>query len=234
MSQEPNNTDEQQTPDPVPPDDGSAVDDAPESNAAEQAVPAGGVAEVDDIQALMEEAETSAAGTNSGLSDADELEEAAMDAADLATLVGAEEDGPDLVDADDSVPAPVDDVAITEETSFASADWDGASAAAGTSPFEPPEFGADGPADHTAQLDLLDDVELDVKIELGRTEMYIEDVLGLGTGSVVALDKAAGDPVDIFVNERLVARGEVLVLNDNFCVRINDIVSPVPELEEQS
>ena len=78
-------------------------------------------------------------------------------------------------------------------------------------------------------IDLLDDVELDVKIELGRAEMYIEDVLELGPGSVVKLDKAAGDPVDIFVNERLVARGEVLVLNDNFCVRINDILSPIPE-----
>ena len=75
--------------------------------------------------------------------------------------------------------------------------------------------------------------ELDVKIELGRTEMYIEDVLGLAPGSVVELDKAAGDPVDIFVNERLVARGEVLVLNDSFCVRINDILSPIPELERE-
>lgn len=79
-------------------------------------------------------------------------------------------------------------------------------------------------------LNLLDDVELEVKIELGRTELYIEDVLRLGVGSVVELDKLAGDPVDIYVNERLVARGEVLVLNENFCVRVNDILSPVPEL----
>jgi flagellar motor switch protein FliN/FliY len=53
----------------------------------------------------------------------------------------------------------------------------------------------------------------------------------LGVGAVVELDKLAGDPVDIYVNERLVARGEVLVLNDNFCVRINQIHSPIPELE---
>jgi flagellar motor switch protein FliN/FliY len=79
-------------------------------------------------------------------------------------------------------------------------------------------------------LELLDDVELDVRIELGRTQMYIEDVLRLGVDSVVELDKLAGDPVDIYVNDRLIARGEVLVLNDNFCVRINDILSPVPEL----
>lgn len=73
-------------------------------------------------------------------------------------------------------------------------------------------------------IDLLRDVELDVKIELGRSRMLVDDVLRLGEGSVVELDKLAGDPVDVYVNDRLVAHGEVLVLNDNFCVRINDIV----------
>ncbi|MGP1346407.1 MAG: flagellar motor switch protein FliN [Phycisphaerales bacterium] len=73
-------------------------------------------------------------------------------------------------------------------------------------------------------LELLSDVNLHVKIELGRTKMLIEDVLRLSAGSVVELDKLAGDPVDVFVNERLVARGEVLVLNDNFCVRVNEII----------
>lgn len=74
-------------------------------------------------------------------------------------------------------------------------------------------------------LDLLRDVDLNVKIELGRSKMLVEDVLRLGEGSVVELDKLAGDPVDVLVNDRLIARGEVLVLNDNFCVRINDIIS---------
>lgn len=81
-------------------------------------------------------------------------------------------------------------------------------------------------------IDLLNDVELDVKIELGRTDMLVEDVLRLTEGSVVELDKLAGDPVDIFVNNRLVARGEVLVLNDNFCVRINEIVTNLENIEE--
>lgn len=97
-------------------------------------------------------------------------------------------------------------------------------------PFTAPELPRGEPP-AAATIDLLDDVQLDVKIELGRTNMYIEDVLRLGVGSVVELDKLAGDPVDIYVNERLIARGEVLVLNDNFCVRINAIHSPVPELE---
>jgi flagellar motor switch protein FliN/FliY len=73
-------------------------------------------------------------------------------------------------------------------------------------------------------MDLLSDVNVDVTIELGRTRMLVEDVLRLGEGAVVELDKLAGDPVDIYVNKRLVARGEVLVLNDNFCIRVNDIL----------
>ena len=81
----------------------------------------------------------------------------------------------------------------------------------------------------TSSIDLLRDVDLNVKIELGRARMLVEDVLKLGEGSVVELDKLAGDPVDVFVNDRLVARGEVLVLNDNFCVRINEIVAGVKE-----
>ena len=75
-----------------------------------------------------------------------------------------------------------------------------------------------------ATLDLISDVELDLKIELGRTDMYLEDVLKLRKGSVVPLDKLAGDPVDIYVNGRLIARGEVLVLNDNFCVRVAELI----------
>jgi len=79
-------------------------------------------------------------------------------------------------------------------------------------------------------IDLLGDVDLNVTIELGRTEMLVEDVLRLGNGSVVELDKLAGDPVDVYVNGRHIARGEVLVLNDNFCIRISEIVA---NLEEQ-
>jgi flagellar motor switch protein FliN/FliY len=80
-----------------------------------------------------------------------------------------------------------------------------------------------------SSIDLLRDVELNVKIELGRARMFVEDVLKLAEGSVVELDKLAGDPVDVFVNDRLVARGEVLVLNDNFCVRVNEIVAGMKE-----
>ena len=88
-----------------------------------------------------------------------------------------------------------------------------------------PDF-ASGPEDTSdaTGIALLSDVNLHVQIELGRTRMVVEDVLRLGPGSVIELDKAAGDPVDIFVNERHVARGEVLVVNENFCVRVSEII----------
>ncbi len=73
-------------------------------------------------------------------------------------------------------------------------------------------------------MDLISDVDLDLKIELGRTQMHLDEVLKLRKGSVVTLDKLAGDPVDVYVNGRLVARGEVLVLNENFCVRVAELL----------
>lgn len=93
------------------------------------------------------------------------------------------------------------------------------------SPFELRDLSGSPASTERASLELLRDVELDLRIELGRTQMYLEDVLQLRRGSVVPLDKLAGDPVDVFVNGRLVARGEVLVLNDNFCVRIAELIS---------
>jgi flagellar motor switch protein FliN len=83
--------------------------------------------------------------------------------------------------------------------------------------------GDEGPPEKVS-IELLRDVQLELKVELGRTKMSLDDILQLRKGSVVTLDKLAGDPVDIYVNGRLVARGEVLVLNDNFCVRVAELV----------
>ena len=95
----------------------------------------------------------------------------------------------------------------------------------GTSSASFQEFKADDASDAQGSLNMLDDVTLDVKIELGRTHMDIKRILALGDGSIVELDKLAGDPCDILINEKLVARGEVLVLNENFSVRVTDIVT---------
>jgi len=97
--------------------------------------------------------------------------------------------------------------------------------------FQFPEFGGSTPNSDHATLDQISEVELDIKIELGRTNMYLEDILKLRKGSVVALDKIAGDAVDIFVNDRLIARGEVLVLNDNFCVRVAELLAGAIPIE---
>lgn len=77
----------------------------------------------------------------------------------------------------------------------------------------------------TRRLDLLLDVPLDVTIELGRSRMTIQDLLGLSPGGVIELDKIAGEPLDIVVNDRLIARGEAVVINDKFGIRITDIIS---------
>ena len=97
--------------------------------------------------------------------------------------------------------------------------------------FQFPEFGGSTPNTEHATLDQISEVELDIKIELGRTNMYLEDILKLRKGSVVALDKIAGDAVDIYVNDRLIARGEVLVLNDNFCVRVAELLAGAIPIE---
>ena len=136
---------------------------------------------------------------------------AGLDAASLAAL------GAELQAADINAGAP------------AGAATRGAAAAGvapGATPQSPrlPDFDLASVGVSKKDIDLLSDVNLDVTIELGRTRMLISDVLKLGAGAVIELDKLAGDPVDVWVNERLVAKGEVLVLNDNFCVRINEIV----------
>ena len=75
------------------------------------------------------------------------------------------------------------------------------------------------------KMELLLDVPLEVSVELGRTRMSIQSLLALGPGSVIELDKIAGEPLDIMVNGRLIARGEAVVVNDKFGVRLTDIVS---------
>ncbi len=200
---------------------------ASEGDAGSEAADAGtGASSQDDIDALF-------AG---GADAADETEPAA----EAAPLPVTNEDGSPKLDSQGrpfDEAAAMMEAAIAEERAAAAA---AASAAPAPAPapapaeMPPPPAGAVSLAlpelaGATADVDdhgirLLNDVKLDVKIELGRSMMLIEDVLRLGEGSVVELDKLAGDPVDVFVNERLVARGEVLVLNDNFCVRISDIM----------
>jgi flagellar motor switch protein FliN len=81
-------------------------------------------------------------------------------------------------------------------------------------------------------LDFILDIPLRVTVELGRSKMIIKDILQLSQGSVVELSKFAGEPLEILVNDKLIARGEVVVVNEKFGVRITDIISPVERIEQ--
>lgn len=80
-------------------------------------------------------------------------------------------------------------------------------------------------------IEFLLDVPLDVSVEIGRCRMMIHELLQLGQGAVIELDKLAGEPLDVLINNRLIARGEAVVVNERFGVRLTEIISPVERLE---
>jgi flagellar motor switch protein FliN/FliY len=80
-------------------------------------------------------------------------------------------------------------------------------------------------------LDFILDIPLKVSVELGRAKVMIKDLLQLGQGSVLELDKLAGEPLEVLVNGKLVARGEVVVVNEKFGIRLTDIISPLERIE---
>lgn len=82
------------------------------------------------------------------------------------------------------------------------------------------------------ELDFILDIPLDVSAELGRTRLLINELLQLGQGSVVELNKLAGEPLEVFVNGKLVARGEAVVINEKFGVRLTDIISPIERVKQ--
>jgi flagellar motor switch protein FliN/FliY len=145
--------------------------------------------------------------------------QAAASAAPTATAAGTAEDDPEIASAD------LELLLQQAQAALASVDAPVEEHLPGLSQYQFEEFTGAAASRDSATLDLLRDVDLDLRIELGRTNMYLEEVLKLRKGAVVPLDKLAGDPVDIYVNGRLIARGEVLVLNDNFCVRIAELVA---------
>jgi len=110
-------------------------------------------------------------------------------------------------------------------------------AAAAAAPKEAPDPTAQplGPSKVEAaagqNLDFILDIPLEISVELGRTSMLINDLLQLGQGSVVELNKLAGEPLEVLVNHKLVARGEVVVVNEKFGIRLTDIVSPIERVK---
>jgi flagellar motor switch protein FliN/FliY len=145
--------------------------------------------------------------------------------ADEPQEVGQETVAPTDAAAAASEHASVESLLNEAQSALASLDESAVALPPGVKPFELQDLFGAAPANEQASMDLLRDVQLDLKIELGRTHMHLEDVLRLKQGAVVTLDKLAGDPVDIYANGRLIARGEVLVLNDNFCVRVAELIA---------
>ena len=89
-------------------------------------------------------------------------------------------------------------------------------------------------SEETKSIDLILDIPLTVAVELGRSKMLINDLLQLGQGSVIELTKLVGEPLEVLVNQKLVARGEVVVVNEKFGVRLTDIVSPMERVQSMA
>jgi flagellar motor switch protein FliN len=86
--------------------------------------------------------------------------------------------------------------------------------------------------ENSSSIELLLDIPLEISAELGRTRMLINDLLQLGQGSVIELNKLAGEPLEILVNQKLIARGEVVVVNEKFGIRLTDIISPLERIKQ--
>ncbi len=132
--------------------------------------------------------------------------EADPDAADLGAAIGALRDPEMGGEVSDDPDAPV------------------------AQPVEFPELAGSAEQSQGRSIDMLMDVKLPISIELGRTSMPISEILALGSGSVVELDKLAGEPVDLLVNNKIIAHGEVVVVDENFGIRITGLVTPEERL----
>ena len=95
-----------------------------------------------------------------------------------------------------------------------------------------PGLGGGGVVQESGNISLLMDVFMEMTVELGRTKKLIRDILGMGEGTIIELDKLAGEPVDILVNQKLIAKGEVVVIDENFGVRVTEIVDPMDRVPE--
>jgi len=181
------------------------------------------------------------AGSEEAAAPSEDAAGAAVDVADAEGEVASEGDAPPdddfkVVNEDDASEGDAEAAmldmleGLPEESSKAGADdINFGSASASRADFQQLQEPA-GEQDQR-NIDLLMDVDLPVSIELGRTKMAISDILGLGPGSVVELNKLAGEPVDLLVNYKVVAKGEVVVVDENFGLRITQLMTPEERLK---
>lgn len=182
--------------------------DAPSDDDAAPAAEEGATPSVDDILAEAGAADgASSSGDDFKVVNEDDVGEDDAEAAMLAMLEEVPEDGAG---------------ATPDDIDFGSASVSQAEFQQLSEPAGRPEV---------QNIDMLMDINLPVSIELGRTRMSISEILALGPGSVVELNKLAGEPVDLLVNYKTVARGEVVVIDENFGVRITNLISPEERLK---
>jgi len=186
-----------------------------------------------------EESEAESAEDESGAESAEQAaesgeSESAIDSIDdevekemLAQL--AEEDEPEG-EEDPSVDDIVDQQMLAELEVMDDADGSSAASQTEIKKADFQQLTASAGSD-SQNLNLLLDVNLPIAIELGRTEMTVQDILSLGPGSVVELNKLAGEPVDLLVNNKVVAKGEVVVIDENFGLRVTSLISPEDRLK---
>ncbi len=122
-----------------------------------------------------------------------------------------------------------------EQQDFRNADLkesdNGSSMGGSQNPGETSTGSNDSAAELSVNMEFLLDISLDVTVELGRAKMLINDMLKLGQGSVIELSKLAGESLDILANQKPIARGEVVVVNDKYGVRLTEVISPMERLE---
>ncbi len=169
--------------------------------------------------------------------------DAAAPAADADDPLGALENVTDPADAG-SADMGSNDEALADEWAAALADTEQeevkhekeqAFLSTQTHDYELNDQGPDSKAGSSSgkrDLDFILDIPLEVSAELGRTKLLINELLQLGQGSVVELNKLAGEPLEIYVNSKLVARGEAVVINEKFGIRLTDIISPIERVKQ--
>jgi flagellar motor switch protein FliN/FliY len=130
-----------------------------------------------------------------------------------------------------------EDIAVEDDWAAAMAEQADAEAGAAvveapTAEFDDLEDTSVGPAGDEANLDVILDIPVTISMEIGRTHISIRNLLQLNQGSVVELDRLAGEPMDVLVNGTLVAHGEVVVVNEKFGIRLTDVISPAERVKK--
>ena len=166
----------------------------------------------------------------------DDVDQDAL-AAQWAAALGDDEDGPaDDAGADDPLAAEWAAALASDEQASVKKEKEQAifASQAKVAEFQDltDEAKAPRPDSSRRELDFILDIPLDVSAELGRTRLLINELLQLGQGSVVELNKLAGEPLEVHVNGKMVARGEAVVINEKFGIRLTDIISPIERVKQ--